>query len=73
MDTYIKNKNRPINPVDSSHNEELSGITKREYFAAMAMQGMLPNYKTVRSDEGDKAIASLSVKMADALLEELDR
>jgi len=44
----------------------LGGLTKREYFAAMAMQGLLSN--------GTRAlVAGESVAMADALLEELNK
>ncbi len=48
-----------------------SGLSKREYFAATAMQGLLPNYRTERSQDGDEALAYLAVKQADALLAEL--
>ena len=47
-----------------------AGLTKREYFAAMAMQGVLanPNYN------GDyKHLSVVSVKVADALLAELEK
>jgi HEPN domain-containing protein len=46
------------------------GLTKREYFAAMAMQGRLANTE-LSYDE--KEIAEDSVKCADALIEELNR
>jgi hypothetical protein len=44
------------------------GVTKREYFAAMAMQGAVANNGVNASFEG---IASEAVKYADALLKEL--
>jgi len=44
------------------------GLTKREYFAALAMQGMLANSGREASDE---AFAIASVNLADALLEAL--
>ena len=43
------------------------GLTKREYFAAMAMQG------TMTSSCSVDIIAEIAVKMADALLVELEK
>jgi hypothetical protein len=46
------------------------GLTKREYFAGMAMQGMTSNcYK----DHPDQHIAESSVLLADALIEALNK
>ena len=45
----------------------LMGMTKREYFAAMAMQGLLSKGCSVES-----RTASLAVMMASELLEALD-
>jgi hypothetical protein len=48
-----------------------SGLTKREYFTAMAMQGIrLMQYP---DDKDLQATAKAAVKYADALLEELSR
>lgn len=50
---------------------EKGGLTKREYFAAMAMQG-LAGY--VDDDQYKPAvIASTSVQLADALIEALNK
>lgn len=46
-----------------------SGLTKREYFAAMAMQGILAGRDTVADDPPMK----WAVKLADEILEELDK
>ena len=46
-----------------------NGLTKREYFAGLAMQGILADGQT---DE-IKFIAQAAVKVADALLEELSK
>lgn len=46
------------------------GLSKREYFAAMALQGLLANEKTV---DIDISVAQLSVIAADALIEELNK
>lgn len=56
------------NPMKRFH-----GLTKREYFAALAMQAIIPNYRTERSQDGDEAIADLSIRMADALIQELEK
>jgi hypothetical protein len=47
-----------------------SAITKREYFAVLAMQGMLSNPVTYGSNE---ILVMLSVERADLLLKELER
>lgn len=44
------------------------GLTKREYFAAMAMQGMLANTTTQYL-----TLPSYAVQMADALIEQLNQ
>jgi hypothetical protein len=46
------------------------GLTKRELFAAMAMQGFLSDYQTNASTQ---EFAKVSVQMADALIEELNK
>jgi len=43
-----------------------TGLTKREYFAAMAMQGILAN--TSEEFINSSAIANVAVRCADALL-----
>ena len=61
--------NEPAFARPSSSTSHQDGLTKREYFAAMAMQGFL--------SEGEvseiKTIAVLSVQMADALIEQLNK
>jgi hypothetical protein len=49
-----------------------TGLTKRELFAAMAMQGMLANHD-IGVEPGGKYFAETAVKQADALLTALDR
>lgn len=48
------------------------GLTKREYFAAMAMQGLIANcyYNTGITDE---AHVEKAVSLADALLNQLNK
>ena len=48
---------------------EVESLTKREHFAAMAMQGHLANFGD-RYSEG--TVAKLSVMMADGLLKALE-
>jgi len=48
------------------------GLTKREHFAGLAMQGMLATRDYV-GDEYSTACAKLSVSYADALLKELEK
>lgn len=43
------------------------GLTKREYFAAIAMQGVIQHYST------PETVAQISVQMADALLKALEK
>lgn len=52
-------------------NDEFKGLTKREYFAAMAIQGLLTKYSL--SNPGDQEIvAKLSVELSDELLKQLE-
>ena len=47
------------------------GLTKREYFAGLAMQGFLAKYGNDEHD--DETCAKYSAWMADALLAELEK
>jgi hypothetical protein len=68
-----------VNPVKHSYGEEFftaGGFTKRELIAAMAMQGFVQHTKLLFlvpefHDREVSAIASVSVKMADALIARL--
>ena len=67
----MNNGDDPAVPVmDEGEYGQHYGLTKREHFAAMAMQGML-------SDSDIKAtkdeFAAYAVNMADQLLKELDK
>lgn len=50
---------------------EFSGLTKREYFAAMAMQGFCANENI--SKEYSETISAYSVSQADALITALHK
>lgn len=62
-------------PIVLSGEEYCHGMTKREYFAAMAMQGLMTSIRT--SVDPDQAFphggfAELAVKQADALIKALN-
>ena len=46
------------------------GLTKREYFAGLAMQSLVQWYNSMPSDKGYE-IAEVAIQCADALLEKL--
>lgn len=69
----MKNGKKPAftGIVNEAHQE---GLTKREYFAGLAMQGLM----TSQNQEGEwrhdiKSCAEISVQIADALLAELEK
>lgn len=63
-------KNEPAYPVSDCSAYQYAGLSKRELFAAMAMQGLAPQY----CQSGDFIhVAKGAVLLADALLQELAR
>ena len=82
----MTNANEPISPTIINYDdgkplnnyqvgnttEHVSGLTKREYFAAMAMQGLWSSVRNEYYTEYEK-IASMAVKQADALINELNK
>ena len=78
----MKNADKPINAVltqsSSLQNETSLGLTKREYFAGLAMQGILSSQTEMRSNgfsltkEEIKYICEESVLLADGLLKQLE-
>lgn len=58
----------PINSIEYNNNYISTGLTKREYFAAMALQGLLANDSGFITSK-----ARYAVKAADALIEELNK
>ena len=71
-DMTAKNADMPAMPIDGTHR----GMTKREYFAAMAMQGLLASgvMKDDLSPTEEARYAALDATLcADALLAELER
>ena len=47
------------------------GITKREHFAALAMQGLVTHSGSIGFEHGANEIAARACELADALLERL--
>lgn len=85
----MENADKPINPSISikisdteffeynlpNKERQYSGLTKREYFAGLAMQGMITNIKISSMDgieEIPSNIASWSLIFADELLKQLE-
>ena len=71
-------KNDPINPIPGGGAIAI-GLTKREYFAALAMQGMLANSyqqdflnQSPLSLASGSQIAQMAVGQADALIQSLE-
>lgn len=72
----MTNSEQPINPISNEDNYEnttyLRGLTKREYFAGLAMQGMLANGYGDFKTEFNDYIAKLAIEQADELLKQLE-
>ena len=62
---------RPVGGTLEDGNGDTLGLTKREYFAAIAMNGHCSHKKLALENDSD--IARWSVKIADALIEELNK
>jgi hypothetical protein len=69
MENKETKPNEPINIVEYNNNYISTGLTKREYFASMAMQGMLAKYGSDYQVNNAKE----AVYWADALIEELNK
>lgn len=76
----MENSNKPIYPIQDGgypsnesviEQNSLIGLTKREYFAGIAMNGILSKY-TLSTPEDQFLIAKLSVELADEILEHLN-
>jgi hypothetical protein len=85
----MKNADKPVYPVhggydgDDPRNHTIGGgLTKREYFAAMAMQGILANPTETREnksllqakliDSSLETVCKQSIRYADELLKQLE-
>jgi hypothetical protein len=66
--------NSPAHPTDVTTHIQ-AGLTKREYFAAMAMQGLLAKGYDYRSENwivDTERVAYFAIQLADALIIELN-
>ena len=68
MENKETKPNEPINIVEYNNNYISTGLTKREYFAAMAMQGLLANDSGLITSKARDA-----VQAAEALIEILNK
>lgn len=65
--------NEPIAPYLNTENMfDTPGLTKREYFAAMALQGFLSSYAGATADPKKEHVSAKSVEYADALIKALN-
>lgn len=76
------NQDKPAFPLPRPIDEMVpnTGLTKREYFAGLAMQGLVAREgwsERIMEEGGDKSlciyIAAASIKMADELLKQLSQ
>jgi hypothetical protein len=70
----MNNGNNPISPIVSAEGWLCcTGLTKREYFAAMAMQGLLSNSNyDIHEDGAFDFVAEDAISFADAILKQLE-
>lgn len=71
----MKVASEPAFPLNLGAGDHYSGLTKREYFAGLAMQGVLSCMDDQRKGSlvNPKDIAMVSVGYAEALLAELEK
>lgn len=65
-----------INPNDPAFPNKFNfkdGLTKREFFAGMAMQGMTAFHESVLRIETSTSLAVRAIGLADALIEKLNK
>lgn len=70
----MNNADKPAYPTNARMHSDAQGITKREYFAAMAIQGLMAvNDKgTFSEEEMAQVAARYAISVADELLKQLD-
>lgn len=72
--SLTENKNKPAFPTlfEDEHGQQgaVGGLTKREYFAALALQGILA--KTGISIYDVKIVSTMAIQNADELLKQLE-
>lgn len=67
----MDNGKKCIYPVEEFTQYKTTGLTKREYFAGLALQGVLSNSDTYNLSP--ETAASHCIACADALLSELEK
>lgn len=69
----MSNSNKPIHPIRAklAGQTDEAGLTKREYFAGVALQGLLASGR--RATDEPWKLAEAAVKQADYILKELDK
>lgn len=66
--------NEPAFPIDSNELQSVKlGLSKREYFAAKAMSGLLACDYVGNTGQPPNSIAESAIHYADALIELLDK
>lgn len=70
----MTNGNEPIQSIPDLNNHPSSwyGLTKREYFAAMALQGIIAAQRICETGIDHEANAEASAKAADSLINALN-
>lgn len=70
IQVFVPNSTDPnVSYIVKSALSQSNGLTKREYFAALALQGLLPTGISTSIEEDVKN----AVKLADLLIEELNK
>jgi hypothetical protein len=64
----MNNSDMPAAPNTMLMDHKMQGLTKREHFAGLAMQGFISQCR----NDGDKVCVTLAVRYADALLKALE-
>lgn len=84
LQIFNENKNTPAYPQNLNFKDceiDFYGLTKREYFAGLAMQGIMASLTEMQARVGstlhyaglDETLAREAVSISDALLKELDK
>ena len=76
----MKNSNEPALPCTKATGEVFDGLTKREHFAGLAMQGLITGmgdsdweYFRETGLNASESAAKLATSFADALLKQLEQ
>ena len=73
MSDYMKDTNKSAFPLGMNGVVMQEGLSKRELFAAVAMQGMMMLYLPEPTTKGHDKLARSAIAAADALIAELNR